>query len=76
MLALAPEGTRSRVTDWRTGFYHMAVKAGVPIVMIGMDFACREIKIMEPFNPGGNIDDDMPYIQQQFRDFTGKKPLS
>ena len=75
MLALAPEGTRSQVTNWRTGFYHMAVKAGVPIVMIGMDYSHREINIMEPFYPGGNINDDMPFIQQQFRKFQGIKHL-
>jgi len=38
LLALAPEGTRSQVTNWRTGFYHIAVKAGVPIQMIGYLF--------------------------------------
>lgn len=75
LLALAPEGTRSPVTKWRTGFYHMAVKAGVPIVMIGMDYSRREIKIMEPFNPGDNIGHDLPLIQQRFQDYRGKKHI-
>ena len=43
--------------------------------MIGMDYSRKEIKIMEPFNPGGNINDDIPFIQQQFRKFQGIKHL-
>lgn len=73
LLALAPEGTRSHVTHWRTGFYHMAVKARVPIVMVGMDYSRREIRIMEPFRPGGSIEEDMPFIRQQFRGCQGRK---
>jgi len=73
LLALAPEGTRSQVTYWRTGFYHISIKAQVPIVMIGMDYFHREIRIMEPFHPGGSIEKDMPFIRQQFRDCRGRK---
>jgi 1-acyl-sn-glycerol-3-phosphate acyltransferase len=48
-LGLAPEGTRSPVTRWKEGFYHIACQAHIPIVMIGPDYASREIRIHEPF---------------------------
>ena len=72
VLALAPEGTRSQVAIWRTGFYHIAVKAQVPIVMVGLDYSKREIRVLGLFNPTGNIETDMPVIQEQFRDCRGR----
>ena len=38
ILVVAPEGTRSRTTEWKTGFYQIALKADVPIVCGGPDF--------------------------------------
>jgi len=72
LLALAPEGTRSQVTNWRTGFYHIAVKAGVPIQMIGMDYSRKVIQIMELFYPIGAVDLDMPIIRDRFSEIQGK----
>jgi 1-acyl-sn-glycerol-3-phosphate acyltransferase len=72
LLALAPEGTRSQVTEWRTGFYHMAVKSGVPIQMIGMDYSRKAIEILELFYPCGDIERDIPIIRDSFSKFRGK----
>lgn len=72
LLALAPEGTRSQVTNWRTGFYHIAVKAGVPIQMIGMDYSRKVIQIMELFYPIGAVDLDLPIIRDRFSEIQGK----
>ena len=44
-LALSPEGTRRRVERWKTGFWHIARSACVPILPIGLDFATRTIRI-------------------------------
>jgi len=49
MIALSPEGTRKKVDRLRTGFYHIAKKAGIPIVMIGLDFGNRGVVLSEPF---------------------------
>ncbi|WP_298628451.1 1-acyl-sn-glycerol-3-phosphate acyltransferase [uncultured Legionella sp.] len=73
-LALAPEGTRSPVTRWKEGFYHIACKAGLPIVMLGPDYASKEIRIQEPFWPSGDIDADFPKILEFFRTIKGYKP--
>ena len=72
LLALAPEGTRSQVSNWRTGFYHMAVKAEVPIQMVGLDYPRKEVKIMDLFYPSGSIEQDMPLIRARFSKFRGK----
>jgi 1-acyl-sn-glycerol-3-phosphate acyltransferase len=49
LIALSPEGTRKKVDRLRTGFYHIAKKAGVPIIMVGLDYSKKELSIAEPF---------------------------
>ncbi|KTD31225.1 acyltransferase [Legionella moravica] len=73
-LGLAPEGTRSSVTRWKEGFYHIACQAQIPIVMIGPDYATREIRIHEPFWPTGDINNDFPKIIEFFRTIKGYRP--
>lgn len=48
-ISLAPEGTRSKVKRIKTGFYHIAKKANVPIFLVGFDFSTKRIVIKEPF---------------------------
>lgn len=74
VLALSPEGTRSKVRRWKTGFYHMAHGAGVPIVPIALDYPDRRIAILPPFTPGGDIETDLPKIQQMYAGFRGQNP--
>lgn len=73
-LALAPEGTRSPVTRWKEGFYHIACQAGVPIVMIGPDYATKEFRITEPFIPSGDIKKDFQVFIEFFRTIKGRYP--
>ena len=63
VLALSPEGTRKKVDKLRTGFYHIALKAGVPIVLAGLDFGRKEISFSEPFLPTGNMEEDFKKIK-------------
>jgi 1-acyl-sn-glycerol-3-phosphate acyltransferase len=51
VLALSPEGTRRRVERWKTGFYRIAVGAGVPIVPIAIDYRTRALVIVAPVWP-------------------------
>lgn len=74
ILALAPEGTRSKVERLRTGFYHIARTAKVPIVMVGIDFDKREFRFSEAFWPGEGMDEDMTQITHFFAGFRGKNP--
>jgi 1-acyl-sn-glycerol-3-phosphate acyltransferase len=73
-LALSPEGTRARVDKLKTGFYNIAKQAKVPIVMVGLDFANKELRISEPFMPGDNQDADFEHILKFFRPIKGKHP--
>lgn len=74
VIGLSPEGTRKRVERLRTGFYHIAKKANVPIVMAGMDFKNKKITIAPPFYPTDDIDADMKFILNYFVDLQGKIP--
>lgn len=71
-MALAPEGTRKKVTSWRTGFYYIAKQANVPIIMVSFDFENKENKISEPFYLTDNVDADFKYIHEFFKDIKGK----
>jgi 1-acyl-sn-glycerol-3-phosphate acyltransferase len=44
VIALSPEGTRKKVDKLRTGFYFIAKKANVPIVMVGLDYSKKELE--------------------------------
>jgi len=59
ILALAPEGTRTRVAHWRAGFYHIAVRAGVPIVVAGIDNQRREFNFGLVVDPSGDLQADL-----------------
>jgi len=74
VLALAPEGTRKKVDKLRTGFYYMALGAGVPIQPIGMDFGTKSIVIGKLLMPTGNLEADMKVIVSFFSGIQGKNP--
>jgi 1-acyl-sn-glycerol-3-phosphate acyltransferase len=73
-LVLSPEGTRKRVDRLRTGFYYIAKKAGVPILMAGLDFEKKEISFSEPFFTTGDETADLRHIYQFYAPIKGKKP--
>ena len=73
-LAVTPEGTRSKVTQWRTGFLHIAEEAGVPIVLGAIDAARKRVIIVKEFTPSGDMDADMRSIKDYYRQFEGIKP--
>jgi 1-acyl-sn-glycerol-3-phosphate acyltransferase len=63
-LVIAPEGTRGPITKWRSGFYHIAVEAGVPIVPAWVDYEKRTGGIGEPIEPTGDFARDMRRIAE------------
>ena len=66
LLTIAPEGTRKQVERWRTGFYHIAHGARVPIVPVAFNWARRSIQIGTPFIPTGDVEADLPRLQAHF----------
>lgn len=73
-VVLTPEGTRSYVPKWKTGFYYMAITSNVPIVMVGFDFKKKVVELNDPFYPTGNLDEDIAFIMSYYRGITGKHP--
>ena len=71
-LVVPPEGTRSNTRYWKTGFYHIAVGAQVPIVLAYMDYKKKISGLGPVFLPTGNIDADMLAIKAFYANFTGK----
>lgn len=74
MIALSPEGTRKKVDRLRTGFYHIAIKAGIPIVMIGLDFENKQVIVSPPFYPSDSEKNDFDRILHFFKPIKGKIP--
>jgi 1-acyl-sn-glycerol-3-phosphate acyltransferase len=73
-LIVPPEGTRSKARYWKTGFYHIAAAAQVPIVMAYMDYE-RKISGLGPvFVPTGDLEADMVRIKAFYAPFKGKNP--
>ena len=73
-LALAPEGSRKAVKVWKRGFYHIARKAGVPIVLGYMDYGRKVIGVGPVFHPGSDIQRDMDEIARFYSEITAKFP--
>ena len=71
-LIVPPEGTRSKTRYWKTGFYYIALGAGVPIVMAYMDYANKRSGLGPIFKPTGDIERDMADIKAFYAPFKGK----
>ena len=74
ILIIAPEGTRSRTKRWKTGFYYVALGAGVPILLGYLDFARKRGGILHVFHPTGDIEADMAAIRLHYDGIEGKHP--
>ncbi|MDE6272775.1 MAG: 1-acyl-sn-glycerol-3-phosphate acyltransferase [Muribaculaceae bacterium] len=68
-LAVTPEGTRSRVETWRTGFLQIALGAGVPVQLGVIDFSNKKIIIEREYLPTGNIEADMKHVKEYYSHF-------
>ena len=71
-ITLAPEGTRKKVEKWKSGFYHIAHGAGVPIVMIGFDYPSKEIRFLGLYHPTGDYEKEISEIRKHFEGIKGK----
>lgn len=74
VLAITPEGTRSRTCKWHTGFLHIARTAHVPLMLGAIDYAKKTITIAREFVPGADIESDMKAIKNYYRGFSGRYP--
>ena len=74
VLAVPPEGTRSKVNFWKSGFYHIASESGVPIGLGYLDYDKKLCGLGMFVIPSGNINQDMDKIRNFYRNIRGKYP--
>lgn len=72
LIAIAPEGTRSAVGEWKSGFYHIARLAEVPIVFAVMDYGTRTVRISGEIWPTGDYEADLAVILTHYADARGR----
>ena len=73
-MAITPEGTRSYREEWKSGFYRIALAAGIDIELAVIDYKRKEVGIFEVFTPTGDIDKDIAYIRSRFSKEQAKYP--
>jgi 1-acyl-sn-glycerol-3-phosphate acyltransferase len=73
-LAIAPEGTRAHVPHWKSGFYRLALAAGVPVGLAFIDYRTRVVGIREYVTLSGDREADMARIRQAYAGMVGKHP--
>jgi len=74
MLGIAPEGTRKKVERWKMGFYHIARRAGVPILPVALDWGTRRVRLGPPLTPSANESADLELLLEFYRRVRGRRP--
>lgn len=74
-LGLSPEGTRRKIEKWKTGFLRIAEQANVPIFVVGLDGANKQIVLDKLFSQNGPYEIQAKWLQDYTNEkFTGIKP--
>ena len=73
-MAIAPEGTREKVSELKSGFYYIALKAHVPIVPVAFDYVKKEVSVGNYLYPTGNYEADLKILLTHFTGVKGKFP--
>jgi len=73
-VGVAPEGTRKGADSWKTGFYRIAQKAGVPITLAVMDYGTRTIRFPLTFMPSGDVDADLARMMACYQGVIPHRP--
>jgi 1-acyl-sn-glycerol-3-phosphate acyltransferase len=73
-ICITPEGTRSYSPKLKTGFYFIAQKANIPVIMVGFNYAKKTVQVEPPFYTTGDIDKDFTFMMDYYRKVPGKIP--
>jgi 1-acyl-sn-glycerol-3-phosphate acyltransferase len=74
ILTIPPEGTRGKVSHWKTGFYYIALGAETPIAMGFIDYKRKAVGVGPTLYPTGDIEADMEIIRNFYINVTAKYP--
>lgn len=72
ILLIPPEGTRGQGDGWKSGFYHIAHGADVPIVLSILDYGNKTVRLSGCLHPSGNYEDDFDWIKTHYENAQGK----
>ncbi len=73
-IGIAPEGTRFKPEHWKSGFYRMAVRAKVPLVLVGFDYQHKVMRFLGQLTPTGDYEKDLAIILQLYRGLVPRHP--
>lgn len=73
-LAIAPEGTRKKVEKLKSGFYYIALQAGIPIIPVAFNFGEKSVQIGLPNYLTGEYENDLALLVRHFEGVVGKIP--
>ena len=74
ILAVTPEGTRKKVTKWKTGFLRIAQSAQCKVLPLGIDYPSKTFNFGKLFDPTGNNEKDVIALQMSLKDYKGRHP--
>ena len=72
--ALSPEGTRKPTPGWRSGFYQTALGAQVPVCLVRLDFALREVRVVDFVRLTGDREQDLAQIRRAYDGVVAYRP--
>ena len=73
-VAITPEGTRGYRPHWKSGFYHLARTANVPLLLVSFDYRKKELRVTATLELSGDVDADMEAIRGVYRDVNALYP--
>ncbi|MDX1414800.1 MAG: lysophospholipid acyltransferase family protein [Candidatus Promineifilaceae bacterium] len=76
LLVITPEGTRTKVKQWKTGFYVIAKHAEVPILPLVFDYGQREVRFEELLVPSGDLEKDLKILKSYYHPSQARNPNS
>jgi len=74
ILAVTPEGTRKKVTKWKTGFLRIAQSAQCKVLPLGIDYPTKTFNFGKLFDPTGDNEKDVATLQMSLKDYKGRHP--
>ena len=72
VLAITPEGTRKNVARWKTGFYYIASRAEIPLVLVSIDYKKKQVTFHDAYQLSGDVNTDTDYINSIYQNIEGK----
>jgi 1-acyl-sn-glycerol-3-phosphate acyltransferase len=73
-VAITPEGTRGYKPHWKSGFYHLALAARVPVLLVALDYGKKELRVVETVELSGDPDADMANIAASYAECQALHP--